>query len=134
MWHNWVVNHKIQMHWFLKAESLGENPTQKKPGYQFKGYDSLGLRRVKRVSGKRKDHRWERNVKALHLRSPYAMKFEDRPMKRLNDSSDVPEASLGIFPKTNTSSKKNTRLHSTFPRRNGYSRQRQQKSRRKESF
>ena len=27
---------------------------------QFKGYDSLSLRYVKRVSGKRKDHRWEK--------------------------------------------------------------------------
>ena len=29
---------------------------------QFKGYDSLGLRYVKRVSGKRKDHRLEKYV------------------------------------------------------------------------
>ena len=42
-------------------------------------------------------------------------------MKRLNDSSDVPEARLGILLKTFTSSKKKTRPHSTFPRRNGYS-------------
>ena len=40
-------------------------------------------------------------------------------MKRLNDSSDVPEARLGILLKTYTSSKKKTRLYSTFPRRNG---------------
>ena len=38
-------------------------------------------------------------------------------MKRLNDSSDVPEARRGILPKTSKSSKKKTRLHSTFPRR-----------------
>ena len=37
-------------------------------------------------------------------------------MKRLNDSSDVPEARLGILLKTCTSSKKRTRLHSTFQR------------------
>ena len=48
-------------------------------------------------------------------------------MKRLNDSSDVPEASLGILSKTYTSTEK---MHSAFPRRNGYSRLRQQKSRR----
>ena len=30
-----------------------------KPEHQFKGYDSL-LRYVTRVSGKRKDHRWEK--------------------------------------------------------------------------
>ena len=40
-------------------------------------------------------------------------------MKRLNNSSDVPEARRGILPKTYTSSKTTTRLRSTFPRRNG---------------
>ena len=38
-------------------------------------------------------------------------------MKRLNDGSDVPEARLGILLNTFTSSKKKTRLQSTFPRR-----------------
>ena len=56
------------------------------------------------------------------------------PMKRLNDSSDVPEARPGILLKTHTSSKRKTRLHSTFPRRNGYSWLRQHKSRRQESL
>ena len=46
------------------------------------------------------------------------------------DNSDVPEARLGILPCTHKSSKKKTWLHSTFPRRNGYSRMRQQKNRR----
>ena len=55
-------------------------------------------------------------------------------MKRLDDSSDVPEAKLGILQNIHTRSKKKTRLHSTFPRENGYSRLRQQKSRRKESL
>ena len=41
-------------------------------------------------------------------------------MKRLNDSSDVPEARLGILPKkTCTSSKSKTELHSTRPRKSG---------------
>ena len=34
-------------------------------------------------------------------------------MKRLKDSSDAPEASLGILPKPHTNSKKKSRLHST---------------------
>ena len=54
-------------------------------------------------------------------------------MKSLKDNSDPPEARHGTLPKTYTSSKRKTRLHSTFPRRNGYSRLRQQKSWRKES-
>ena len=66
------------MHWFLKVESLGETRCRKSWN-QFKGYGSPSLRYVKRVSRKRKDHRWEKiNVKVLHQRSPYAMKFEDR--------------------------------------------------------
>ena len=55
-------------------------------------------------------------------------------MKRLNESSDVPEARLGFLLKKIKSSKKEIRLHSTFPRKNGYSRLRQQRSRRKESL
>ena len=48
-------------------------------GTQFKGYDSLSLRYVMRVSGKRKDHRWEKiDVKHPHQRSLHALKFEDR--------------------------------------------------------
>ena len=46
-------------------------------------------------------------------------------MKRLNDNSDVLEARLGSLPKNYK--QKKTRQHSTFPRRNGYSRRRQQK-------
>ena len=55
-------------------------------------------------------------------------------MKRLKDNSDAPEARLGTLPKTCTSSQKKTKLHSARPRKNGYSRLRQQKSRRKESL
>ena len=55
-------------------------------------------------------------------------------MNRLKDNSDVPEARLGILLQTFTSSKKKTRLQSTFPRRTGYSPLRQQKSGGKESL
>ena len=41
-------------------------------------------------------------------------------MERLKDNTDVPEARHGTLPKTITSSKKKTRLHSTRPRKNGY--------------
>ena len=59
VYHNWVGYHKIQMHSFLKVESLRETRCRKSWN-QFKGYDSLSLRYVMRVSGKRKDHRWEK--------------------------------------------------------------------------
>ena len=54
------------------------------------------------------------------------------PMKRLNDSSDVLKARHGILFKTCSCSKTKTKLHSTRPRKNGYSRLRQPKSRRNE--
>ena len=51
----------------------------KKSWDRFEEYDSLSLRCVKQVSGKRKDHRLEQyKSKPQHQRSPYAMKFEDR--------------------------------------------------------
>ena len=46
------------MHCFLKAGSLGE--TRCKSWNPLKECDSLSLRYVRRVSRKRKDHRWER--------------------------------------------------------------------------
>ena len=58
-YHNWFVCHKIQMHSFLKVESLGEARCRNSWN-RFKGYDSQSLRYVKRVSGKRNDHRWEK--------------------------------------------------------------------------
>ena len=38
-------------------------------------------------------------------------------MKRLQDNSDAPKATHGTLPKTCTSSKKRTRLHSAHPRK-----------------
>ena len=73
-----VCVHKIQMHSFLKVESLGETRCRKS-WHLFKGSDSLSLRYVMRVSGKRKDHRLEKyKSKFLISEVPYAMKFEDR--------------------------------------------------------
>ena len=58
VYHNWVVYYKIQMHSILKVERLGE--TDAKSWNLLKVYDSRSLRYVKRVSVKRKDHRWEK--------------------------------------------------------------------------
>ena len=54
-------------------------------------------------------------------------------MKRLKDSSDVPEARLGILPKTYTSSKKDKAAF-YFPAEERVLRLRQQKSRKKDSL
>ena len=104
--HNWVVYHKIQMHSFLKVESLGETRCRKS-WHQFKGYDSQSLRYVMRVSGKRKGHRWENKCqKFSSAKSLRHVILRTAPMKRLNDSSDVPEARPGILREIYTSSKK----------------------------
>ena len=55
------------------------------------------------------------------------MKFEDRSREETERQEFVPKARRGILPKICTSTEKRTRLHSTLPRRNGYSRLRQQK-------
>ena len=74
-------------------------------------------------------------VESLHQRSPYTLKFEDRSQEETEGrNSHVPDARLGALPKTYTNSKRKTKLHSTRPRKNGYSWLRQQKSRRKESL
>ena len=131
VYHNWLVCHKIRMNSFLKVESLGETRCRKSWN-PFNEYDSLSLRYVKQVSRKKKRPSLGKiDVKVPYQRSPYAMKFESGSHE---ETSDVPEARLGILQNIYTSSTKKTRLHSTFLRRNGYSRLRQQKSRRKESL
>ena len=55
-------------------------------------------------------------------------------MKRLKDSSDVPEARRGILPKHIQARRKKTKLHSIRPRKNGYCRLHQHESRRRESL
>ena len=71
VYHNLVLYHKIQMHSFLKVESLGETRCRKS-WHQFKGYDSRSLRYVRRVSGNRKDHRWAGPAVKNHISSEMA--------------------------------------------------------------
>ena len=74
-------------------------------------------------------------VKAPHQRSPCAMKFEDRSHEETERQQRCARSKAWNLAKfLYTSSKKKTRLHSTLPRRNGYSRLRQQKSRRRGSL
>ena len=100
LYHHWVVSREIQMHWFLKeAERLGETRCNKSWD-RFEKYDSLSQRYVKQESGKRKDHRLKKyKSKILISEVPTLWNLRTGPMKRLKDSSDVPEARLGILPK-----------------------------------
>ena len=133
-YHSWVVYHRTRMHSFLKErKSFGETRC-KKSWDQLEKYGSLSLRYVKSVSRKRNDHRLENFKSNLNISEvPTLQNSRTGPMKRLKDKSDVPEAGLGTLPKTDTSSKRTTKLHSTRLRKSGYSRLRQQTSRRQES-
>ena len=134
VYHNWVVYHKIQMHRFHKAESLGET-RGKKSWNQFKRvrFTKSTLRHAS-IREKKGRSLGKINVKDPHQRSPYAMKFEDRSHEESERQQRCARRKAWNLAKNITSSKKKTRLHSSFPQRNGYSRLRQQKSRRKESL
>ena len=133
MYHNWVVYRKIKMHSILKVECLAETRC-KKSWNQIKGYDSLSLRYVKRVSRKRKDHRREKyNVKVPHHRSHYAMKFEDRSHEETERQQRCARSKAWNLAKNKAQRKRPVCI---LPSRGGMGtpRLRQQKSRRKESL
>ena len=135
LYHNWVASRKTRNRWFLKEENSPGETLCRESWDQFEEYGSLSLRHVKQVSRKRKDHRLEKyKSKILISEVPTQWKLRTRPMKRLKDSSAAREARHGTLPKTYISSKKKTKLHSTSPRKNEYSRLRQQMSLRKESL
>ena len=90
---------------FSKNHSPGET-RWKKSWDRFEEYDSLSLRYVKQVSGKRNDHRLEKDKSNLLISEvPTLWILRTGSMKRLPDKSDALEAGLGILPKTYTSSK-----------------------------
>ena len=133
VYHNWVVYHKIQVHSFLKVESLQETRCTKSWN-QFKGYDSLSLRYVMfSILEKKGPSLGKINVKVPHQRSPFAMNFEDRSHEETEIQQRCARSKAWNLAK-NTNSKKKTGLHSTRPRKNVSSRLRQQKNRRKESL
>ena len=135
VYHNWVVYHKIQMHLFLKVESLGETPMQKVLEPIQRVRFTKSTRRQASILEKKGPLFGKINVKVLHQRSPYAMKFEDRSHEETERQQRCARSKAwNLAKKTLTSSNKKTMLHSTLPRRNGYSWLRQQKSRRKDSL
>ena len=117
----WVVPRKTWSYWILKeANSPGETRCEESWD-RFKKYGSLSLRSVKQVSGEKGPSLGKIQVKH-HQRTPYGMKFD-----RSQEETERQQRHK------HTSSQKKTKLHSTRPRKSGYSR-RQQKSRRKESL
>ena len=108
------------------------NPMQKVLGSIRKVRLSQSSHRQASILEKQGPSHGKIQVKILHQRSPSALKFEDRSHEETEGQQRC--ARHGTLPKTYTSSKRETKLHSTRPRKNGYSRLRHQKSRRKESL
>ena len=73
-------------------------------------------------------------IKVPNQRSPYAMKFEDMSHEETERQQRCARSKAWNLAQNLCKVKEKTRLHSTFPRRNGYSQLRQQKSGRKESL
>ena len=121
VYHNWVVNHKIQMHWILKVEGLGE--TRRRVYATSSGYPGKERTIVGKI-----------NAGAPHQRSHHAVKFEDWSHEETERQQRCARSKAWNPAKTYTISKKKIRLHSTVPRRNGYSRLRQQRSREEREF
>ena len=119
---------------FSQRKTAPGNPMQKVLGQIRKVRFTQSTLRQASIREKKGPSFGKIQVRNSHQRSPYAKKMRTGFMKRLKDNSDVPEARHGTLQKTYTSSTRTTKLHSTHPRKNGYSRLRQQKSWRKESL
>ena len=101
---------------------------------RFEEYDSLksALRQAS-IREKKGPSLGKIQVKNPHQRSPYAMKFEDRSHEGTERQQRCARSKAWNLAKKHLQAQK-TRLHSTHPRRNGYSRRHQQKSQRKVSL
>ena len=127
MYHNWVASRKTRKHWFLTEEnSLGETQCRKSWN-QIKEYGSLSLRYVKRVSGERKDHRWENKCQSSSSAKSHAIKIEDRSHEETERQQRCARSKAWHLAKNIYKLKEKTKLHSIFPRRTGDSRLRQLK-------
>ena len=120
---------------FSKMKNSPGETRCKKSWDRFEKYCSQSLCFVKQVSGRRRDHRLGKYKSNFNISEvPTQWNLRTGPMKRLKDKSNVPKAGIGTLPKTFTCSKRTTKLHSTRLRKNGSSRLRQQKSRRRDSL
>ena len=130
--------HKIQMHFSQGTKEFRANPMQKvlEPIQRVRFTKSTlrhaSIREKKGTSLRKID------VKVLHQRSSYAVKFEDRSHEEIERQQRCARGKawnfVYIYIYIYTSSKKRTKLHSTHPRNNGYYRLHQQKSLSQESL
>ena len=123
---------KTRSYWILKRANKPGETRCKKSWDRFEEYDSLSLRYIEQVSGTSKDHRLEKyKSKILISEVPTLRNVRTCPMKRQQrcDRSKAWNLAKNIY-----KLKEKTRLHSTRPWRNGYSRLRQQKSPQEREF
>ena len=106
----------------LGCVSQDSEPSRLQERREVQGRQKV-LRSVKQLSGKRKDRRLEKYKSNIFISEvPTLRNLRTDLKKRLKDRSDVPTAGHGTLPKTYTSSKKRTKLHSSRPQKNGHSR------------
>ena len=117
-----------------RADIPGGNPMQKVLGTVRRVRFTQSTLRQASIQEKKRPSLGKLQVTNPHQRSPHAMKFEDRSNEETERQQRCARSKAPNLAKKISSSKKRTRPHSTFPRRNGYSWLRQQKSRRKDSL
>ena len=103
-------------------------PDAKSLGTNSKGTIQLVYATSNEYPGKERTIAWKITSQKSSQRTPCAMKFEDRSHEETERQQRCARGKAWDLAK-NTNSKKKKRLHSVLPRRNGYSRLRQQKSR-----
>ena len=136
LYHNWVVSCKTQNHWNLKeAQSLGKHDAKKVLG---------PTRRVRFTQSTQRQASIRENegpslgkIKVSKYSPANSLHYEIWGQITGIDSRTTamrPRWGMESCQSTFASSKTRTKLHSTHPRKNGYSPLRQQKSRRKDNL
>ena len=107
VYHNWVASRKTRMRCLSqRGKRFRGNPMQKvlEPILSVRFTESTPLQtNIKEKKGSSLG-KYKSNLLISKVRTQWNLRTG--PMKRLEDNNDVPEARLGILPKTHTSSKK----------------------------
>ena len=119
---------------FSKRKTVPGKPMQKVMGSIRKVRFTESTIRQASIQEKNGPSLGKIQIKNLHQRSPYAVKFEDRSHEETERQQRCARSKAWNLAKNQKTQREKPRLHSTRPRKSGYSRLRQQKSRRKESM
>ena len=118
----WFVSRKTRSYWILKeANKPGETRCKKVLGPIRKIRFIQSTLRQASIREKKGRSLGKIQVKFPHQRSLYAISFKDRSQEENERQQRCAQARHGILPKTSSSSKKWTRLHSSRPRKKGSS-------------